>query len=184
LFSKREEKDKKEAYEKQRIKRLEEHLSYLRKLYKKEREEDLSFVKVFVAERNLRGHLHNLGSFLLHEERVQWLEEEVKERYGPGCYCVSVQKGNFRSRGVDIRIGGTRKGTATKPKPFSPLSENYEQIGKTLRSAGITLKDVINFYSQQQKQNPNQATKEKSADTTTTEEINAGNETYQKLLSS
>ena len=157
LFSKREEKDYK-----QRIKRLEEHLSYLRKLYKKERKEDLSFVKVFVAERNLRGHLQNLGSFLLHEERVQWLEEEVKERYGPGCYCVSVQMGNFRSRGVDIRIGGTRKSKATKPKPFSPLSENYEQIGKTLRSAGITLKDVINFYSQQQKQNPNQATKEKS----------------------
>ena len=183
LFSKREAKDKEEASEKQRIKRVEEHLSYLRKLYKKEREEDLSFVKVFVAARNLRGHLQNLGSFVLHHDFIELLQEEVKERYGPGCYCVSVQQGNFRSRGVDLRIGGTRNSKATTPKPVSPLSENYEQLGKRLRSAGITLKDVINFYSQQQKQNPNQATKEKSADTTT-EEINAGNETYQKLLSS
>jgi len=165
FFSKREEKDKKESAEKQKIKRLEEHLSYLRKIYKKEREEDSSFLKVFVAERNSRGHLQNLGSFLLHQDLIELLQEEVKKRYGAGCYCVYVQKGDFRSRGVDIRIGGKRKIKETKPKPFSPLSENYEQIGKRLLSAGITLKDVINFFSQQQKQSSNQATKEKSADT-------------------
>lgn len=147
--SENEKKKEQDSSEKQKIKRLEESLSYLRKLYSKEREEDDHLVKVFVAERNLRGHLQNLGSFLLHEERIDWLQEEVKEGYGPGRYCVSLQKGKWRSRGVDILIGGTRsESKAAKQKPFSKMSmdERNQLIAKIMVKAGVTVKDLARWH--------------------------------------
>ncbi|MFQ5728785.1 MAG: hypothetical protein ACE5GN_00290 [Waddliaceae bacterium] len=119
--------------EKKRIKSLKEHLQYLRESYSSfSQEEDNDFVKVFVAERNSKGHLQNLGSFKIFHDQIQWLEEELKQRYGKGCYCVSLQQGSWRSQGVDILIEtGLRR---RKPKPDfkdakeSPKSKKDERI--------------------------------------------------------
>lgn len=109
LFFKKEknsttEQDSGKKTEKQIINQLKEHLEYLRQSYFVT-ENESSFVKVFVAERNIKGHLQNLGSFLIEASSIEQLQEEIKERYGQGRYCVFLHKGSFRSKGVDILIG-------------------------------------------------------------------------------
>ena len=107
--SQKTEQDSLEKTEKQRIKRLEEEIEFLRKSYSEETEEEDDLVKVFVAERNAKGHLQNLGSFRMLADSIDWLQQEIKERYGKGRYCVSLQKGSFRSKGVDILIGAGKR---------------------------------------------------------------------------
>ena len=85
---------------------MEEHLSFLRESYSEEkREEEYDEMKVFVAQRNGKGHLQNLGSFYMPYDSIESLEKWLKDTYGRGRYCVYLQRGSFRSRGVDIIIG-------------------------------------------------------------------------------
>lgn len=104
MFSRKNEKKTELENEKKIIKRLEDELEYRRKTYSRNPEEN-DLVKVFVARRNATGHLRSLRSFDILWVDIGFLEESVKNTYGPGRYCVSLQRGNWRSKGVDIFIG-------------------------------------------------------------------------------
>lgn len=141
LFGKKEKnfkQDSVEKSEKQSIKRLEEQIEYVRTLYSEEIEEEDSLVKVCVASRNAKGHLQNLGSFFIPEDSIDSLQEEIKVRYGPGRYCVSLEKGEFRSRGVDIPIAGYKRSQAEKQTPYE---QRLILLAQIMAREGLTHKD-------------------------------------------